>query len=167
MSEFVDHVDEDDRVIGVVERAAAIRDRQLHRVATVVCRDAEGRVLVHRRPGHLSRFPGQYNWLIGGAVDAGESYRAAAEREVEEELGVRVPVRPLFTFLCRGEISPYWLAVHEAVVEGRVSPDPGEVDWYDWLTEGTLREVMREWPFVSDGLEVFRRYEREGGARSA
>ncbi|CAM5464583.1 NUDIX hydrolase [Streptomyces spiroverticillatus] len=162
MAEFVDRVDDQDRVLGIVDRSQAIREGWLHRVATTVCRDGEGRVLVHRRPPTVSRFPGQYNWLLGGAVNAGESYQAAAERELEEELGVRAPVRPLFSFLCRGEISPYWLAVHEALVTGPVTPDPGEVDWYDWLDRDAFRRAMREWPFVSDSRKVFQRYEQPG-----
>ncbi|MFJ4880555.1 NUDIX hydrolase [Streptomyces sp. NPDC088745] len=161
MPELVDRVDAHDRVIGVVDRAEAIRNAWLHRVATTAVRDRRGHFLVHRRPATVSRFPGQYNWLLGGAVGAGESYRDAAERELTEELGVRVVPRPVLTFLCRGEISPYWLAVHEAVVDGPVAPDPGEVDWYDWLPAAALREVMDAWPFVADGREAFRRYEHE------
>ncbi|MFC9130637.1 NUDIX domain-containing protein [Streptomyces sp. NPDC057099] len=58
--------------------------RWLHRVATTVCRDSEGRVLVHRRQEGVSRFPGQCNWLIGGAAEVGESYEEAAARELTE-----------------------------------------------------------------------------------
>lgn len=67
-----------------------------------MCRDQEGRILVHRRAADMSRFPGQYNWLIGGGVEAGESYEDAAARELTEELGVRAPVRFALKFLCRG-----------------------------------------------------------------
>lgn len=80
MPELVERVNEEDRVLAVVERGDAIRNRWLHRIATTVCRDADGRVLVHRRPDDVSRFPGRYNWLIGGAVDVGESYQDAFVR---------------------------------------------------------------------------------------
>ncbi|MER6403151.1 NUDIX domain-containing protein [Streptomyces viridosporus] len=63
----------------------------------------------------------EFDRLVGGAVEVGESYAEAAARELVEERGVRAPVRHVFTFLCRGAISPYWLAVHEAVVVG-ISP---------------------------------------------
>ncbi|RVU22891.1 NUDIX domain-containing protein [Streptomyces antnestii] len=158
MSELVDHVDEQDRVLGTVDRSTAVRDGRLHRVATVVCRDPAGRILVHRRPSHASRFPGRYNWLIGGAVGAGESYEAAAARELAEELGVRAPVRFVFKYLCQGEIGPYWLAVHEATVDGPVAPLPSEVSWHDWLTETGLTNAMRQYPFVTDSLEAYARY---------
>ncbi|WP_018552031.1 MULTISPECIES: NUDIX domain-containing protein [unclassified Streptomyces] len=94
MGELVERVDERDRVMAVVERGEAIRERWLHRVATIVCRDGDGRFLVHRRPDRTSRFPGQLNGMLGGAVDVGESYEQAAAGELAEELGVhaeRVP----------------------------------------------------------------------------
>lgn len=100
--ELVERVDELDRVVGVVERDEAIRRGWLHRVATTVCRDGAGRVLVHRRADGHPRFPGHYDWLVGGAADVGESWEEAAARELTEELGVRVDVRFVFKFLCRG-----------------------------------------------------------------
>ncbi|MFC9506602.1 NUDIX domain-containing protein [Streptomyces sp. NPDC057002] len=106
----------------------------------------------------MSRFPGQYNWLIGGAAEAGESYEEAAARELTEELGVRTPVRFVFKFLCDGLISPYWLGVHETVVAGGIAPDPSEIAWHGWLTEGELREAFGQRTFVEDGVDVFRRY---------
>ncbi|GGY17554.1 NUDIX hydrolase [Streptomyces djakartensis] len=157
MTELVERVDEEDRVLGVVDRDEAIRQGWPHRVATTVCRDPRGRVLVHRRPEHVSRFPGHYDWLIGGGVAAGETYQEAAARELEEELGVRAPVRFLFKFLCRGAISPYWLGVHRAVLTEAVTPDPSEVAWHGWLTERELREALRRWLFVPDGVEALRR----------
>ncbi|WP_155060021.1 NUDIX hydrolase [Streptomyces blattellae] len=158
MSELVERVDEQDQVLGVVERDEAIENHWLHRVATTVCRDPEGRILVHRRQEDVSRFPGQYNWLIGGAAEVGETYEEAAARELTEELGVQAPVRFVFKFLCGGVISPYWLGVHEAVVTEMIAPDSAEIAWYGWVTESELQEALRQWTFVPDGVDALRRY---------
>ncbi|MFC5910550.1 NUDIX hydrolase [Streptacidiphilus monticola] len=168
MPELVERVDKEDRVLAVVERGEAIRRQWLHRVATTVCRDPEGRFLVHRRPDDDSRFPGQLNWLLGGAVNVGESYEGAAARELAEEIGVRTFPRFVFKYLCRGEISPYWLAVHEATITGQITPDASEVSWFTWLTEAELRDVLRSPTFVSDAREAFTRYRAltEGAERA-
>ncbi|MFG2884526.1 NUDIX hydrolase [Streptomyces sp. NPDC048297] len=158
MSELVEHVDEYDRVLGVVERDEAVRENWLHRIAATICRDREGRILVLRRAETLSRFPGHYDAMVGGAVDVGESYEEAAVRELAEELGIRVPVRFLFKFLFRKGISPIWLGVHEAVVSENLVPDSGEIDWCDWLTVAELREVLDERCFVPGGREALRQY---------
>ncbi|MER5373954.1 NUDIX domain-containing protein [Streptomyces sp. NPDC002553] len=159
MDELVERVDDRDRGLGaVVSRREAVREGWLHRVAVTVCRDERGRILVHRRSEHLSRFPGLYEVLVGGAVNAGESYEQAAARELAEELGVRVRPRLLFTFLNRSGLSPHWLGVHEAVAPDIVTADPEEVAWHAWLTEPQLRSALQEWNFTPDSHEAFNRY---------
>ncbi|MFJ9901924.1 NUDIX hydrolase [Streptomyces sp. NPDC101152] len=158
MGELVERVDEQDRVLGVVDRAEAIRQGWLHRIATIVCRDEGGRFLVHRRPDDSSRFPGQYNWMLGGAADVGESYEQAAARELAEELDVQAAPRFVLKFLCAGAISPYWLGLHEVVITGPVRPSAEEVAWHDWLTEPELESLVRHQGFVPDAREAFDRY---------
>lgn len=159
MGEWVDHVDEQDRVVGIVERGTAVRERLLHRMSMVICRDPEGRYLVHQRPHSSPRFPGEYSWMVAGAVGVGESYENAARRELLEELGVDAPVRPIFTFLCDGALSPYWFAVHEAVVDpAAIVPCQDDVAWHGWLSETELVKAMTNWTFVSDSRDAFTRY---------
>ncbi|MFE6098170.1 NUDIX hydrolase [Streptomyces massasporeus] len=158
MGELVERVNERDEVLAVVERGEAIRHRWLHRISTIVCRDSAGRFLVHRRPDDVALFPGQINWMLGGAVDVAESYEDAAARELVEELGVHARPHFLFKFLCEGVISPYWLGLHEVVVTEPVQPDPSEVAWHDWLTESELADLVRHREFVPDAREAFDRY---------
>ena len=158
MSELVERVDERDEVLAVVERGEAIRHRWLHRIATIVCRNSAGQFLVHRRPDDVSLFPGQINWMLGGAVNVAESYEDAAARELVEELGVHTRPRFLFKFLCEGVISPYWLGLHEVVITEPIRPDPSEVAWHGWLTEPELTDVVRHREFVPDAREAFDRY---------
>jgi 8-oxo-dGTP pyrophosphatase MutT (NUDIX family) len=158
MDEFVERVDDRDEVLAVVSRGEAIRRNWLHRIATIVCRDPRGRLLVHRRPESASRFPGHYNWMLGGAVEVAESYEQAASRELVEELGVRGQPEFVFKFLCAGAISPYWLGLHEVVVTEPVTPDPAEIAWHDWLAEPALAELAQHKAFVPDAREAFDRY---------
>ena len=68
-------------------------DRPIVLVAAVALVDRDGRVLIARRPegkpmAGLWEFP-------GGKVDHGETPEMALIRELEEELGIRVPARCL------------------------------------------------------------------------
>ncbi|MCX5563692.1 NUDIX hydrolase [Streptomyces sp. NBC_00038] len=155
MGELVERVDERDEVLAVVDRDDAMLHGWRHRVAGILCRDTEGRVLVHRRPDDVPRFPGQFNWLLGGAAKVGESYEDAAARELSEELGVRGRPQLVLKYRCTG---PYWLALHEIVVRGPSRPDPSEIAWHDWLTEHELAELVDHEAFIPEAREAFDRY---------
>ncbi|NAS20116.1 NUDIX domain-containing protein [Herbidospora sp. NEAU-GS84] len=158
MRELIERVDEHDRVLEVVERSEAVRLRWMHRIATTICRDPTGRILVLRRAdGHVP-FPGHYDVMVGGGVGVGESYEDAAARELLEELGIGVSVGFLFKFLCQEGIGPVWFGVHEALIAEPLAPDPSEIAWHAWLTELQLRKAVDRGPFVPAGREAVRRY---------
>ncbi|MDJ1135145.1 NUDIX hydrolase [Streptomyces iconiensis] len=161
MGELVERVDTHDHVIHVTERHEAVRRGWLHRVAGVVCRDPQGRVLVHRRSREMPWFGGWYATLVGGAVRPGESYSQAAAREVLEELGAHTEVRSLFKFICEGGAFPYWFGIHETVLTEDISPDTDEIAWFDWLTLSEYRRAAEHWPLIPDTEKAFDRYLRK------
>ncbi len=158
MTELVERVDDDDRVIGLVDRGEAIRRRWLHRVATVVCRDTRGRILVHRRPPDAARFPDGVNFMLGGASEPGETYEEAAARELTEELGVRARPRFVFKFRCAGRDQPVLARAARGGGDRTRRPDPDEIAWHDWLTDPQLAELVRDEAFVPDAREAYHRW---------
>ncbi|MFJ4539888.1 NUDIX domain-containing protein [Streptomyces tibetensis] len=160
--EQVEQVDTDDRVLRTVRRGDAVREGWLHRVAGVVCRDDQGRILINRRSPDVPWFAGKYAPLIAGAVRPGESYAHAASRELREELGVNASVRHLFKFICSGAVGPYWFGIHEAVLTDAVVPDAREISWSGWLTLAEYRRAAVHWPLVPDAGEAFERYLTRG-----
>jgi isopentenyldiphosphate isomerase len=164
--EILDIVDEHDRVVGQAARGDAYARGLRHRCASVLVRDAAGRIFVHRRTATKLVFPSMYDMFVGGVVGAGESYDEAALREAEEELGVRGLPRPvpLFKFLYEGESRAdggpgpaWWAQVYEVRCELPVDPQKEEVAWHGFLTEAELEARLREWDWVPDGLVAYQR----------
>ena len=60
-----------------------------HRFAGVVLVDRRGWILLQERDEHPRIDPEKWG-LVGGHVDAGEEFEAAAYRELEEETGIRI-----------------------------------------------------------------------------
>jgi 16S rRNA (adenine1518-N6/adenine1519-N6)-dimethyltransferase len=87
--EYLDVVDAEDRVIGRAPRTTIHRDHLIHRGVHVLVVDEHGDILLQRRAGTVDTHPGWWDASAGGHVHSGESYRAAAERELLEELGCR------------------------------------------------------------------------------
>jgi isopentenyldiphosphate isomerase len=160
--ELMDVVDDHDRVVGQATRREVRRRRLLHRFASVLCRDAAGRIYVHRRTDDKDVYPGMYDMTAGGVLAAGESYPEAARRELAEELGVTGPEpRFLFKHRYRGEENPSWSALYEVTWDGPVTLQASEIAWGDFLPEEELVARLEQWPFCPDALEIFRRYLRE------
>jgi isopentenyldiphosphate isomerase len=89
MTEFFDIVDEEDRVIGTAPRGRCHGDPYLiHRVSHVIVVNGKGEVLLQKRSPHKDIQPGKWDTSVGGHLNIGEDYRAAAYRELKEELGV-------------------------------------------------------------------------------
>ena len=75
-------VDKKDNVLGEISYEKSHKEGLLHRVATVYLVRNNGDILVQKRKG------GRLDHSSAGHVDVGETYKQAAARELEEELGV-------------------------------------------------------------------------------
>ena len=159
MEELVDLVDAEDRVVGQAPRSE-VRARNLrHRGVGILCRNSRGEVYVHRRTPTKDVFPHLYDMFVGGVVGSGESYEAAAAREVAEELGIAgVAPEFLFAHLYEGPRNRAWVHVFQVRWDGPIVHQASEIEWGAWLPEAELDSWCSEVEVVPDGLEIYRRY---------
>jgi 8-oxo-dGTP pyrophosphatase MutT (NUDIX family) len=100
-----------------------------------------------------------YDMFVGGVVGSGESYAAAARREVGEELGIEGPIPEyLFTHLYLGSLNRSWIQVYRTVWDGPIRHQPEEIVWGEWMSASEVLPMTGVEPFVPDGLEVYHRY---------
>jgi 8-oxo-dGTP pyrophosphatase MutT (NUDIX family) len=83
--ERVSVYEEDGRPAGALPRAAAKRSRLAVGAVNVLLVNARGEVLLQRRPEDREN-GGRWDKTVGGHVDEGEDFDAAARREAGEEL---------------------------------------------------------------------------------
>lgn len=157
--ELVDVVDEHDRVVATVTRAHMRAGRLRHRAVGIVVLSSTGRLLVHRRADHKDVWPGLWDVAVGGVVCAGETYEAAARRELAEELGVvthaLTPIAAAsFDDDDVSEIARCFSTVHDGPF--RFTDDEvAEVRWVDASGLGALRAEQRFVPDSTAMLEDF------------
>lgn len=96
--ELFDLVDREDRIIGLATRREVHRDKRLlHRAVTVlVYRGQE--LFLQKRSETKDMYPGCWTVSCSGHLGSGETYEAAARRELAEELGIRSPVHLRWMF---------------------------------------------------------------------
>lgn len=97
-AEIVDLVDVDDRVTGKALLERCLRDGLLHRAVAILVFRKDGRLVLQQRALRDHWHPGRWTLSCTGHVKTGESYTAAARRELVEELGLRAALTPLARF---------------------------------------------------------------------
>jgi isopentenyl-diphosphate delta-isomerase len=88
-SMVIDAVDHADTPIGVIQRSEVFRKRVSFRVVHDLIFNSNGELLIQQIASTRNRHPGYWGSSVAGYIFAGESYQAAADRRLVEELGVR------------------------------------------------------------------------------
>lgn len=95
---YVDVVDREDKVIGSDLKSNKIAKGFISRVVAILLCDTSGKFLVCRRAPKKRNAAGLYDLAAFGNVMKGESYVAAAARELKEELNISCSLRLLDRF---------------------------------------------------------------------
>jgi isopentenyl-diphosphate delta-isomerase type 1 len=120
VSEYLEIVDVNDQVIGTARRSECHGNPQLiHRVAHVLLFDHAGRLLLQKRSPSKDVQPGKWDTSVGGHLDRGETYLAAAAREMFEELGIAgLPLTYLYSYQLRSDFESENVATFTACHDG-------------------------------------------------
>lgn len=101
-------VDKDDKPTGTMEKLEVHEKGLLHRAVTVYLFTPEGDLLLQRRAAHKYHCGGLWSNTCCGHPFPGETTQHAAERRLQEEMGIRMaltPVlKPVITFCWRTDL---------------------------------------------------------------
>jgi 8-oxo-dGTP pyrophosphatase MutT (NUDIX family) len=126
--QLVEWVDADGRVLGIVTRGRMRAENLRHRSVYVAVLDADGALVVHRRADWKDVWPGSWDLAFGGVVGIGESWPAAARRELAEEAGIEaVELHELGAFTYDDGFVSLLGRAYLTRASGPVEPRDGEV----------------------------------------
>ena len=138
-------VDDKDKVIGYKEKFKAHKHPvSLHRAISVVVFDKDRKkMLIHKRARVKATWPLFWTNTCCTHPLKGESYKAAAERRLKEEMGFSTPLKQAFKFIYKAKYDEIW-GEHELDTvftgnyKGEIKPNPEEVADYRWVEIGKL-----------------------------
>ncbi len=165
--EMFDVVNERDEVIGCRSRSEVHRLGLRHRAVHVLVFNGQGAVFLQKRSRSKDTFPGAWDSSAAGHLAVGESYDAAAWRELQEELGwvpTSAPERRIRLVACP-ETGQEFVWVYCCRGNGPFCLHPEEIECGDWFPRDVVTRWVRERPgdFASSFLLVWRELERVGG----
>jgi isopentenyl-diphosphate delta-isomerase len=172
MQDYVIVVNASDEELGHEEKLRAHRTPVLHRAFSVFVLDHRGAMLLQRRAAGKYHSAGLWSNACCGHPRPGESVAAAAERRLQEEMGIRCALLPAGTVSYSLDVGgglreDEFNHVFAGVFTGDAQPDPAEVSGWRWMAPGALRAVQQGRsgpadPVVCDGVRSLQRW-LEGG----
>lgn len=147
-------VDEKDNVIGLKEKFATHKiPVSLHRaISIVIFNNNKSEMLITKRAKIKPTWPCIWTNAVCSHPFPNESYQAAAERRIYEELGFRTPLKEVFSFVYEAKMDNGIWGEHEldhtfvGIYDGKITPNPDEISGYEWVKMEDLKNDLKQNP---------------------
>lgn len=151
MEEQVILVNEKDEPIGLMGKMEAHEKGLLHRAFSVFIFNSKQEVLLQQRAACKYHSPNLWTNTCCSHPRAGETNQQAGERRLQEEMGLQVPLREVFSFIYKAPFDN-GLTEHEydhvliGYSEAQPQINPEEVASWKWLSLEAIKEDILQAP---------------------
>ncbi len=149
--EMIDLYDADRVRLGkLAEKEAKMKKGEFRMVVHICIINSDGKLLIQQRSSTKKNFPNVWDLTLGGNVQAGENARKAAQRELEEELGIKVDfseLRPLYTFNFKEGFDDMFV-IEKDVKTSDVKFVDGEVQAVKWASRDEILSLIEQKKFI-------------------
>ncbi len=163
--ELWDLYDENRILTGKVhKRGEPMKEGEYHLVIHVCIFNHNNELLIQQRQPYKSGWPNMWDVTVGGSAVSGDTSQKAAERELFEELGLKVDltgVRPYFTIHFANGFDDYYFIEQEVDISKLVLQEE-EVQRVKWVSEQEMMQMVQEGimipHFILDKLFLMKKY---------
>lgn len=160
--EIITLVDRRNQVIGDIPRRLMNFQEDIHRVTFILVFTGPDTLLLQKRTDTKAFCPGYYGVTTGGVVAKGESYDLCAQRELEEELGLILPLNIEGMFFTEGEGFRIWGKVYTCQYdEAQHGPLTLQAKEVAEVREMTVQDILanpEQLPFTPDSFDALLHY---------
>jgi isopentenyl-diphosphate Delta-isomerase len=152
-SELLPHVDQDNNLLGLVDRTEAYTKGLPHRSVHALIRNSAGQYLLQQRSHDKATWPDKWDLSAGETLRGTETFLAGLRRGVEEELGITLNEEPEVLrdrYYCEYEWSPYKvygiITLFRFAYDGQIVLTDGEVQATRWATPAEITQLIETQP---------------------
>ena len=158
MEEQNEVIDENGNILAITSRKEIKEKNLRHKAAFIILKNSKNQYFIAQRSATKKVYPLKWAFGAGGGVMADESYDDAAKRELEEELGVKEPVKYVFDFSFDSKEIHYLAKVYEILFDKEVVIDKTEYEIGKWATVKEIFEMNKKSEFCPDSILYFKKY---------
>lgn len=156
-------VDDRDQVLREAPRSEVHGDNLRHRAVHIMISNEKGEILLQKRSPWKDRHPRLWDSSTAGHVSAGEEYDLTARRELQEELGIDVPLQQVAKLPASDQTDQEFICIYHGQHEGDFKPERSEIEMVQFfppdLIDGWI--VARPKDFAPAFLECWKAYRRQ------
>ena len=145
MAERVILVDKNDNQTGTEEKMKAHEQGQLHRAFSIFIFNPEGKMLLQQRAKIKYHSGGLWTNACCSHPRDKETLNQAVHRRLVEEMGFDCDLKEKYYFIYKAKLD-HGLTEHEldhvfiGTYEGKIKPNPEEVESFEWVTVEELKK---------------------------
>jgi 16S rRNA (adenine1518-N6/adenine1519-N6)-dimethyltransferase len=156
--ELLATVDRNDQPLNPIDRATIHRENLLHRAVHIFILSRRGELFLQKRSYRKDKFPRRWDSSAAGHVNAGESYRDCAMRELNEELGITAALTHLDKIPASEVTSHEFIEIYAGIHDGPFSWNQHEIETGGFFELEMIDVWIKRRPedFASGFVECYR-----------
>jgi 16S rRNA (adenine1518-N6/adenine1519-N6)-dimethyltransferase len=158
-------VDKMDRILRQGARSEVHGDNLRHRAIHILIFNERGELYLQQRSRCKDRHPLSWDSSAAGHVMAGEGYDEAAKRELQEELGINVPLKKVLKLSASPQTGQEFIWLYRGQLRGNIRPNRSEIESGAFLRPTTINGWIAARPenFTPGFLKCWRAFRQRGG----
>jgi 16S rRNA (adenine1518-N6/adenine1519-N6)-dimethyltransferase len=160
-------VDENDKILRGASRSEVHANNLRHRAVHILIFNPAGELYLQQRSRWKDRHPLKWDSSAAGHVVAEETYDETARRELEEELGINVPLKKISKLPASERTDQEFICLYRGERTGDFSPSRTEIETGAFFPEAVIDGWVSARPadFAPAFIECWKVYRQKNGSK--
>ncbi|MCX8041310.1 MAG: NUDIX domain-containing protein [Thermodesulfobacteriaceae bacterium] len=144
--EFLEVTDEDCKPIGILTREEIHKNQFCHKAIHIFLFNEKNEIYLQKKADTMDENPGLWSSSVSGHVRVGESFLTAAQRELKEELSIKVKLEEVFKVKPSENTGKQCIVLFEGRISKEPHPNPLEIKESKFFTKGEVEALLQRNP---------------------